>query len=226
MEDKRLKQIEEFESERERRLARKKVFEDELLKLKLSLAIMDKEQARGVQSTLDNLGDMSPKGAVDAILKLPMEKRQQLDGNIRKVELAISNEQKQGDIAGGKAKAIKDKIFNDGVDNHTRIVFKVFEDWLQAYKDCKSVFGKLTSLVQDGYNFDPQFHRRADNLGLNKSIMVSIESHIRNGERVYMTEVLEKIMDLSDAYGSVPLLEKDFVGTWPSSADGQFFSEL
>ena len=80
---------------------------------------------------------------------------------------------------------------------------------------------ELAPTIQAGYQLAPDFYRHINN----KSIAVSVESHFRMGERVYMSDCLEKIMNLSDAYGPA-LLEKEFQGSWPDDASGTFFSQL
>jgi hypothetical protein len=219
-------QIKAFQSEYDRRMKNVEEFKRQLYKLKLSLLVMDKEKSKQVNTVLDSLPDASAKGIADKILQIPMEKRTQLNENITKMELAIENETRRAGEYAAKKKAIETAIFNERLDEHVRATVAKFEQWIGLYKGCLGFFNdELAPIIQEGYNLAPDFYKRIEALGLNRSIQVSIESHFRQGERVYMADCLEKIMELSDSYGPA-LLEKDFQGSWPADSNSAFFSEL
>jgi hypothetical protein len=219
-------QIEAYQKEHDRRMKNVEEFKHQLYKLKLSLLVMDKEKSKQVDTVLDSLPDTSAKGIADKILQIPMEKRTQLNENIKKMELAIENETRRAGEYAAKKKAIETAIFNERLDEKARSVVGKFERWIGSYKECLDYFNsELAPTIQEGYDLAPDFYRRIELLGLDKSIQVSIESHFRQGERVYMADCLEKIQNLSDSYGP-PLLEKDFQGSWPADSNATFFSEL
>jgi len=156
-----------------------------------------------------------------------MGKRTQLNENIEKLKLAIENETRRAGEAAGKRKALETQIHNERVVAHAKKVVAKFNEWLESYKNCLMVFNdELSPVVQEGYNLAPDFFKWiSDDIGPNRTIKISIESHFRQGENVYMSDIIEKIMNLSDAYGPA-LLEKEFRGTWPEDATGTFFSQL
>lgn len=171
--------------------------------------------------------DISAKQAREKILQMPLGgSDRQLEVNIERVRESEKFETaKQRELL-GEIKRMDTKRFDKQADAHTKDVFRKFEDFLDAYKYCRNMFyNELAPIIQEGYELDPAFYRRAEKLGLNKSIMISIESHFRHGEKVYLIECLEKIMDLSDAYGPA-LLDKDFfAGTWPDDPSSTFYKE-
>ena len=96
-----------YDAENKKRLANVKEFETQLTKLKLSLLVMDQEKSREVDAVLDSLPDMSAKGIIDQVMKIPMQKRTQLNENIEKLKLAIQNEKRRAGEAAGKKKALE-----------------------------------------------------------------------------------------------------------------------
>ena len=220
-------QIEAYEAEHKRRMLNVEEFKRQLLTLRLSLSVMDQEKGREIERTLDSLPNTSAKGMVDKILQLPMEKRTQLHENIIKMGLAVENETRRAGEAMKKKKMLQQQIFFEEVDAHTREVYETFQAWLDSVKNSRNVFyNQLLPIIQAGYGLSADFYKRAEKLGLSKSVMVSIESHFRHGEKTSMTDAISKIENLSDSYGTA-LLEKDFFdGSWPEDSSGHFFSEI
>lgn len=220
-------QIEQHQAEHDRRMENVREFNVQLTKLKLSKLVMQKEKAQEVEATLDTFPETSAKGMLDKILQIPMQKETQLNENITKLELAIENETRRARESLGKKKAIENQIKDEKIDAHTKTVDKNFNTFLDAYKYCRDIFyNKLAPSIQEGYDLEPDYYRRFEKLGLNKSIMISIQHHFRHGEKVYLIDVLDKIMNLSDAYGPA-LLEKDFfAGSWPDDAQSDFFANI
>lgn len=185
------------------------------------------EQAK-IEEVLKNLpSDISAQAAREKILQMPLSSSErQLDTNIDRVRESEKHETLEQRRLLGEIKKIDQEIFNKKVDAHTKKVFKKFEYFLDSFKYTRSMFYSLADDIQEGYDLEQDFFRRGEKLGLNRSIMFSIQHHIRHGEKVYLMDVLEKIMNIPDAYGEA-LLEKDFfAGSWPDDHRSGFFANL
>ena len=89
-----------LEDEYQRRKARGEEFKRQHNDLIAGLHQMDKIRRKQIEETLDNLPDISPKGAADKILTIADAKRTQLLSSIDKMHVAADHEQrkaKQGD---------------------------------------------------------------------------------------------------------------------------------
>jgi len=218
----RQEQIEDLQAEYDRRKANEQELGKQLNELLKSLQVMDKMKTQEIEKTLDSLPDASPKGIVDKILQLPDEKRGQLLGNIKKLEIAVANEQRKAAQAHHLIKRIQNEIEQEEINNRVVEVFDAYLDVLADYKACRQKFyGKLYPMVQETYLLDPYFPRRADALGLNKSVAVALESHMKEGSNESMEYVIERAGSLGDAYGPV-LIEKGYMGGAPDDGSSYF----
>ena len=121
-------QVKELQAEYNRRMSNVAEFERKLQTLRLSLLVMDREKSKQVDEVLDSLPEMSAKGVLDRVLQIPMEKRTQLNENIKKLELAIENETRRAGEVAGKRKAIETQIHQEKVDTHARVTEEKFKE--------------------------------------------------------------------------------------------------
>lgn len=218
----RQEQIEDLQAEYDRRKARGQELGKQLNDLLKSLQVMDKIKSQEIEKTLDSLPDASPKGIVDKILQLPDEKRGQLLGNINKLKIAVANEERKAAIAHHAIKRIQNEIEQEEINARVVEVFDAYLNFLSDYKACRNKFyNKLYPMVQDTYLLDPHFPRRGDALGLNKSVAVALESHMKEGSNESMEYVIERAGALGDAYGPA-LIEKGYMAGAPDDESSYF----
>ena len=127
---------EDFQAEYDRRKAKEQELGNQLNGLLKSLQVMDKLKAQEIEKTLDSLPDASPKGIVDKILQLPDEKRGQLLGNINKLKIAVTNEQRKAAEAHHAIKRIQNEIEQQEINDY---VVKVFGAYLAFFLIIKPV---------------------------------------------------------------------------------------
>jgi len=146
------------------------------------------------------------------------------------LEIALENERRKGKATAEKMKTILNEEHQKKIDDHVRKVFKDFEKWIGFYTVARDFFyNDLMDAITQGYNYDPMFHRRAEHLGLDPTIKVSIDSHFKQGsfDRLNMGDVVVAIAELGDAYGE-KLLDKERFETkaWGSDfPDGMFYQK-
>ena len=204
----RQEQIDDLQEQYDKRKAREQELGKQLNELLKSLQIMDKAKAEQIEQTLD---------------QLPDEKRGQLLGNIKKLEIAVSNENRKANQAHLKKKELEKEIVEQENDAFSKVVNDIYLEVIDAYRDCRKLFySKLLPVVQEAYDKDKFFYKRFERLGLNKSIMISIESHLRQGEVISLEDFIEKVLNLSDAYGETLLKKMESFGSWPSNPESYF----
>ena len=220
----RQEKIEDLQTEYDRRKARAVELGKQLNELLKGLAQMDRLKAREIEKTLDSLPDASPKAIVDKILQLPSEKRSQLLSNIDKIKIAIMNEERKAKQTHDEIDRLKNEILQKEINDYVRDeVFMPFEEFIRDYKSVREKFLKLKKNINAAYDLDKLFFQRGEKMGLNKNMVISVQSHFRRGENLGMEETVEKILFMGDVQNTgKPLLERYNSDNLPDNHDSYF----
>ena len=92
--DERTVRIQELQAEYNRRKSNAEALRKQHMSLLVNLKEMDQLKTLEIEKTLDSLPDASPKGLVDKVLQLADPRRDQLLGNVKKMEIALKRRPK------------------------------------------------------------------------------------------------------------------------------------
>ena len=183
------------------------------------------EDATSRQRRAEILDDekLGPKGLIDRILKLPLRKREQVSQNVDNLQFVIDRERKAADAGFFELKKLEGIAENERIDGMTKDVFEKFREWTALYQECEDHFYHgLVEAIAAAYVADPNFHLRAERLGLSRTIMVSLDSHFNreSTNNLNMFDIIERITDLGEAYG-----EHFFRKNWLRQMDVPLFRD-
>ena len=191
-------------------------YESELERLKASLADEERIITGRINEIQAAVLDRSSRGLVEDVLKMPVQKTEQLQSNILKLGIALKSAKQKAILYAGAKNTILAEIREEEINTLTKKTFKDLGDSIKSFSAAQNHFFKTTIPgLDEAYEADPDFfdvNGRAQKLGLSPVLSHVIANRIKAGttHNVNFADVIDGVRVAGIEYPAHKILGRTY----------------